>query len=82
MKMEQNIQTKENKNTYGTAKGTLGQELQPCPVFQGRHKWSLLAFKSDNGMIRYCQFCFLEKLVPFAYNSLTEYYQPGTYYAR
>lgn len=56
--------------------------LKPCPLFTGRHKWSSLACKLTTGTIRYCQFCYLEKLTPFAYNCLTEYHKPGTYYSR
>jgi hypothetical protein len=53
-----------------------------CPLFGGRHKWSLLAFRLPHGKVSYCQFCYLEKLVPFAYNSFTEYYEAGTNYQR
>ena len=84
MKMERIIQN-ESKNTANElAKGTNPQpiEFTPCPLFSGRHKWSLLAFRLPHARVSYCQFCYLEKLVPFAYNNFTEYYLAGTHYCR
>jgi hypothetical protein len=86
--MEQIIQNQKiqekNKNTNEPAK-----EINPpttqfisCPLFSGRHKWSLLAFRLSNGTVSYCQFCYLEKLIPFAYNNFTEYFPAGTHYCR
>jgi len=79
----ENLQTQNIQNTQ-IAKETNppATDFTRCPLFSGRHKWSLLAFRLPRGRVSYCQFCYLEKLVPFAYNNLTEYYQAGTYYGR
>ena len=60
-------------------------EVKECPIFKGRHKWSVFFVKHPIGKIWYCQFCFIEKLICFDEefgNIVSKFYQRGTFYDR
>jgi len=60
-------------------------ELNECPLWGGKHKWSIVFCKHSDGKVWYCQFCFIEKLIHYDNEDngwKKKYFAKGSYYER